>query len=233
MKQKTGTLITALAVLGFLVFAWQFGFTVVNIEDVEKTVQSETFDPVVYVDGIWNSRLLPTFSEKAVDLSIVLSEMEPDSTGTTSKDDLVAITNHYGLITVGESHAYMVRGSGKITNVNTETSLGTIELALDGYSGQIKVLVYIGTRIPSDDTSVRDSVGFISFGDFKEQTEYGKVGSEINKRVVSEVLGGLERDRLIGRTITFLGAFNIRTFNLLQIDLKDIRIVPVMIELGE
>jgi predicted lipoprotein len=233
MKNNPAKLIITLTILVFLLFAWQFGFTVVNIEDVEKTVQSEAFDPVVYVDGIWDSRLLPTFDEKAVQLSTVLSEMEPDENGAKSKDVLVAITNHYGLITVGESHAYMVRGSGKITNVNTETSLGTIELSLDGYSGQIKVLVYIGTRIPSDDTSVRDAVGFITFGDFKEQTEYGKVGSEINKRVVSDVLGGLERDSLVGRTITFMGAFNIRTFNLLQIDLKDIRIVPVMIELGE
>jgi predicted lipoprotein len=233
MKQNTGTIITALAVLVFLVFAWQFGFTVVKIEDVQKTVQSETFDPVVFVDGIWKARLLPAFAEKAVDLSVVLSEMEPDANGTTSKDDLVAITNHYGLITVGESHAYMVRGSGEITNVNTQTSLGTVELSLDGYNGPIKVLIYIGTRIPSDDTSVRDAVGFITFGDFKEQTEYGKVGSEINKRIVLDVLGGLDRDNLVGRTISFLGAFNIRTFNLLQIDLKDIRIVPVMIELGE
>ena len=34
----------------------------------------------------------------------------------------------------------MVKGSGKIVSVNTETSLGTAEVALDGYDGPIKVL---------------------------------------------------------------------------------------------
>jgi len=76
-------------------------------------------------------------------------------------------------------------------------------------------------------------VGFISFGDFKEQTEYGKVGSEINKRVISEVLGTVDRNNLMGKTISFKGAFGIRTFNLLSINLKEIRIVPVEIKLGE
>jgi len=80
---------------------------------------------------------------------------------------------------------------------------------------------------------VRDSVGYITFGDFKEQTEYGKAGSEINKRVIDTVLGDIDRDNLVGKTISFKGAFTIRTFNLLQIDVKEIRIVPVEIELGE
>lgn len=233
MKQKTITIIVALASLLFLALVGRYGFTVVNIEDVEKAAQNEAFDPVAFVDGIWSSDMLPAFNENARELTDILSEMQPDSNGAASKDDLVEITNKYGLITVGEAHVYMVKGSGKIVSVNTETSLGTIEVALDGYNGPIKVLIYIGTRIPSDETSVRDAVGFISFGDFKEQTEYGKVASEINKRVLSEVLGNLDKNSLMGKTISFKGAFNIRTFNLIQIELKDIRIVPVEVELGE
>ncbi len=232
MKQKTITIIVALAALLSLVLVGRYGFTVVKIEDVEKAAQSEAFDPVVYVDGVWSSKMLPAFNENAVELVNILSEMQPDANGTASKDDLIEITNQYGLITVGEAHVYMVKGSGTIVSVNTETSLGTVEVALDGYDGPIKVLLYIGTRIPSDETSVRDAVGFIQFGDFKEQTEYGKAASEINKRVLSEALGSLDKDNLMGKTISFKGAFNIRTFNLLQIDLKEIRVVPVEIELG-
>jgi len=190
----------------------------VDIEEAEETVQSEAFDPVAYVDGIWESRLMPTFDEGAVELSRILAEIEPDASGAAPKDDLIAVANQYGLITVGEAHVYMVKGSGKIGSVNAETSLGTAEVVLDDYDGPIKVQLYIGTRIPSDDTSVRDAVGFISFGDFKEQTEYGKAGTEINKRVLATVLGGLDRDNLVGKTISFKGAFTIRTFNLIQID---------------
>jgi predicted lipoprotein len=233
MKQKTVTLIISLAVLIFLALAGRYGFTVVKIEDAEKAVQSEKFDPVAFVDGIWASELLPTFDEKAVELPTILSEMQPDASGTASKESLITIAKKYGLITVGESHVYMVKGSGKITSVNADTSVGTMEVALDGYDGPIKVLIYIGTRIPSDESSVRDASGLIDFGDFKEQTEFGKVASEINKRVLSEVLGSLDKTSMMGKTISFKGAFNIRTFNLIQIDLKEIKIVPVEIELGE
>jgi len=233
MKQKTVTIIVALAVLIVLVLAGVYGFTVVKIEDVEIAIQSEKFDPVAYVDGIWASKLLPAFNEKAVELPKILAEMKVDADGTAPKEDLIAIANKYGLITVGEAHVYIVKGTGKIISVNTETSQGTAEVALDGYDGPIKVLLYIGTRIPSDESSVRDAVGFISFGDFKEQTEYGKVSSEINKRILSEVLGSLDKNSMMGKTISFKGSFNIRTFNLIQIDLKEIRIVPIEIELGE
>jgi predicted lipoprotein len=233
MKLKTSSIVIGVALILFLVLAGRYGFTVVSITDAKDTAQSEAFDPVVYVDGIWESSLLPTFNEKTVELSNILSEMEPDAGGTVSKDDLTAIAEHYGLITVGEAHVYMVKGSGTIVNVNAETSLGTAEVTLDGYDGPIKVLLYIGTRIPSDDTSVRDAVGFITFGDFREQTEYGKAATEINKRVLATVLGGIDKDSLVGRTISFKGAFTIRTFNLIQIDVNKISIVPVELELGE
>lgn len=233
MKLKTSSIVIGVAIVLFLVLAGRYGFTVVTIEEAEDTVQSEAFDPVAYVDGIWESKLLPTFNEKTVELSDILSEMTPDASGTASKDDLTAIAEHYGLITDGEAHVYMVKGSGTIASVNAETSLGTAEVMLDGYDGPVKVQLYIGTRIPSDDTSVRDAVGFITFGDFKEQTEYGKVATEINKRLLSTVLGGIDKDNLVGKSISFKGAFTIRTFNLIQIDVSKINIVPVEIQLGE
>jgi predicted lipoprotein len=226
-------IVFGLAVLVLFVLIGRYGFTVVKIEDVDKAIQSQAFDQVTYVDGIWSSKILPAFNEKAVELPKILSEMQPEPDGTTTIDSLTAIANKYGLITVGKAHVYMVKGSGRIAIVDTATSLGTVEVALDGYSGPIKVLLYIGTRIPSDETSVRDAVGFINFGDFTEQTEYGKVGSEINKRVLTQVLEPVDRNSLMGKTISFKGAFNIRTQNMLQIKLNEIRIVPVEIKLGE
>ena len=46
-------------------------------------------------------------------------------------------------------------------------------------------------------------------------------------------LNSLASKDLVGKTISFKGAFTIRTFNLLNIDVKEIRIVPVEIKLGE
>jgi len=233
MKLKLSSIIIGVAAILFLVLAARFGFTVVTIEEAEDTVLSEEFNPVTYVDGIWDSRLIPAFNDKTIELSRILVEMEPDANGTAPKDDLIAIANQYGLITVGEAHVYMVKGSGTIVSVDAESSLGTAEVKIDGYDGPIKTLLFIGTRIPSDNTSIRDAVGFISFGDFKEQTEYGKAATEINKRVLTDVLDVIDRENLVGKTISFKGAFTIRTFNLIQIDVSELNIVPIEFELGD
>jgi len=226
-------IVFGLSVLVLIVLIGRFGFTVVKIADEQIIAQSLVFNPTAYVDSIWESQLIPAYNQKAVDLSKILTEMQPDADGTVVKDKLISIANKYGLITVGESHVYMVKGSGKIVNVNTDTSVGTAEVALDGYNGPIKVMLYIGTRIPSDDTSVRDAVGFINLGDFKDQTEFGKAGSEINQRILTQVIDPLDRNNLIGKTISFTGAFSIRTFNMLKINVQKIKIIATQIKLGE
>ncbi len=232
MKLKTSSIVIAATTFVFLILAGRYGFTVVRIVDAEKTVEDEAFDPATYVDSIWDSELLPTFEKKAVDLPKILSEMALGADGTASKDNLLEIVNEYGLITEGEAHVYMVKASGTISSVDIETSKGTAELALEGYNGPIKVLLYLGPRLPGDDSSVRDATGLVKFGEFKEQTEFGKVAKEMNDRVL-QVLNALDRENLVGKTISFKGAFTIRTYNQISIDLKEISIIPIEIELGE
>ena len=230
-KDKIKILIIVISIVGLAILLWLYGFTVVSIQQVEEMKIGEKFDPKAFVDRIWESKLIPTINEKAVDLSLVLGKIKPDDSGFASIDSLIPITNNYGLITVGEAHAYIVKGQGKVVNVNTKTSIGTLELMLDGYTGPIKILFYIGPRIPSDESSVRDAVGFINFGDFKEQTEYGKVALELNKRSMFQVNLPPDKDSLQGKMISFYGVFTIRTFNLTKIDMNEIKIVPIKIDI--
>ena len=231
---KPRTLIFALiALAAFLLaafFLWPYAFTVVPIEQVEQQKISEAFDPVAYVDGVWDNKIIPTINEKAVNLADILTAMHPDAQGMAVKDDLIEVANEYGLITVGEAHVYLVKGEGTVLSVDTATSIGVMEIQPVGYDGPIKVNIYLGSRIPSDETSVRDGVGFITFGDFKEQTEFGKVGSEINKRVIGQAYGTIDQDQIAGKTISFVGAMTIRTFNLVNIDLSKVTIVPVSVQ---
>ena len=232
MKQKIITGVTILLGLILLVLMGRYGFTIVKIEDAEKAVQEEAFNPVAYVDGIWETKIIPEFKGNSVELSSILSKIELNPDGTASKEGLAELAEEYGLITEGEAQVFMVKGSGIVTSVNTESSQGTAQIALDGYDGQIEVNLYIGTRIPSDETSIRDAVGFIKFGDFKEQTEFGKVSSELNKKVVQN-LSSLDRENLVGKKISFEGGFTIRTFNLITISLENIYVTPIDVELGE
>ena len=221
--------VTVVIIVILLALVGRFGFTVVNIKVVEKVIKSETFDPVAYVNGIWASKLVPAFNDKAVDLGTILSEITPDAKGHVTKDALVPVAKKYGLITAGDADEYMVKGTGKVLSLDTSSNTGSMAIQLDGYSGPIKVAIYIGPIIPADDTSIRDSVGFINFGDFQDQTQYGKVAVEINNRVVKDVISPLNLKSLPGKTISFEGAFTIRTFNLVVIDMSQVNIVPIMI----
>jgi predicted lipoprotein len=216
------------AIVAFAVVAVLFGFTVVSTE--EQAASRVGFDPVTYVDGIWDD-VQAAIGDNAVPLADVLNRITPDAQGKAATEDLTPIAQDLGLITTGEAHVYRVQTTGTVTDVDTESSRGSLGLQVDGYDGPIKVRVYVGTRIPSDESSIRDAAGFIEFGDFKEQTEYGKAASEINKRVVTDLetqgVAGESAQALLGKPVTVTGAFTMRTFNQPQIDVSTITLVPV------
>lgn len=228
----------AIIALGLIVAAiylsFSYGFTVVQVEDIELVQAEAAFDAETFVNEYWESRLLPTVEEEAIELSDLLERFTLDENGFATRESLVPIAEEFGLITDGEAHAYMVQGRGEIVSVDTESRVGTIEIIVDGYDGPTRVLLFIGPGIPSDDSSIRDAVGFITFGRFRDQTEYGRVGREINRRVNQDVLESLERDAMHeGQQVEFRGTFMIRTFNLVRVDLNKIRIVPTHITLSD
>jgi predicted lipoprotein len=221
-----GLAIGAAAVAVFAALALFFGFTVVSTE--EEAALNVEFDPVTYVADSWDD-IQTVIRDNAVPLADVLNRIQPDDAGQATTEDLTPIAEELGVITTGEAHVYRVDATGTVTDVDTETSRGSIGLAVDGYEGPIKVRVYIGSRIPSDESSIRDATGFIEFGDFREQTEYGKVAAEINKKVI-EGLSDLDVEGLAGKPVTLTGAFTLRTFNQPRIDVSEIHLVPVGIE---
>ncbi len=227
MKDRVspGMAFVAVAVAVFAVVALLFGFTVVSKEqEASLTVE---FDPAAYVAENWESIKL-AIDENAVPLADVLNRIQPDAEGKISTEELTPIAEELGLITTGDAHVYRVKGSGTVTDVDTSSSKGTIGIDVDGYDGPIKVRAYIGTRIPSDESSIRDATGFIEFGDFRDQTEFGKVAKEINSKVV-ETLADLDTANLTGKTIDFTGAMTMRTFNQPSIDVSELQLVPIEI----
>ena len=220
--------IGGVAVALFVVVGLLFGFTVVSTD--EEAASQVGFDPMAYVDGIWDDART-AITESAVPLADVLSRIEPADDGKAAKAELAPVAQELGLITTGEALVFPVTATATVTDADTESSRGTVGLAVDGYDGPIKVRAYIGTRLPSDESSVRDATGFIKFGDFRDQTEYGKVAAEINKRVVAglEAAGfsGEAASSLVGKQVDLTGAFTLRTFNQPRIDVSTITLVPV------
>ncbi|MBK8986662.1 MAG: DUF2291 domain-containing protein [Chloroflexi bacterium] len=195
--------------------------TIVPIEEMQQLQQSETFDPVSYVDGIWAERVVPTILEKATDLPTVLAAIE---------SDLVDAGEQYATISQSGALNFVVRGQGVVESVSTESRNGTAVLQIEDYNGPITIILQVGPLIRGD--GVRDGVGFINFGDFREQTEFGQVARELNQRVANEVVNSLDLENLVGQPVAFNGVFTIRTTNQTNIDLSEIVITPVLLDVG-
>jgi predicted lipoprotein len=230
MPRRIKHIIAAVVLLGVLFVSGKYGFTVVSTERVEDIRIAGLYDAETYVDEIWESSLIPTIEENAVDLVTILQEFEVDEEGITSRETIIPVAERYGLVTAGEAHVYMVKGEGTVASVDLDSRVGVAELELAGYEGATTVNLFLGPRIPSDESSVRDAVGFITFGDFRDQTEYGRVAAAINSRINRDVLEPLDKENLEGKEVSFLGAFSIRTFNLVDIDLSEINVTPTHLQ---
>ncbi len=224
-KISPGLAVLIGAVAVFVVIGALFGFTVVSTED-EAALNVE-FDPVTFVAESWDE-VQTVITDEAVPLADVLNRITPDADGKATTEALTPVAEELGRITTGNAHVYRVTATGTVTDVDTETSRGTLGLTVDGYEGPIAVRVYIGSRIPSDESSIRDATGFIEFGDFREQTEYGKVAAEINKKVL-ENLETVDVESLVGKPVAITGAFTLRTQNQPSVDVSQVSLVPIAI----
>jgi predicted lipoprotein len=195
--------------------------TIVPIAEIEQIKQSEAFDPATFVDGVWENQVIPTIVDRAEELPKVLVAMQADLAGAGES---------YATVSASGAFNFVVKGQGTIESVDTESRNGTAVVTVDGYNGPVKVIVQVGPLIRGD--SIRDGVGFIQFGDFKDQTEFGQVSRELNKRVTENVLGSIDLATLAGKTVNFSGVFTVRTTNQTNIDLSEITIAPVVFEVG-
>jgi predicted lipoprotein len=83
-----------------------------------------------------------------------------------------------------------------------------VTVKLDGLTGKTStVQVVTGPLIAG--TALRDGVKFIKFGDFTNQLDYADVATELNNKVKTDVLGDVQVKDLVGKKVTFEGAFSL------------------------
>ena len=93
----------------------------------------------------------------------------------------------------------------KFTGTVGDGQSGIYNVSVPGVPDDITIRVQTGPAI--NGTTLRDGVGGVSFGDFKNQIEYQNAAAGINDAMKTEVLSGLNRDQLAGKQITVVGAF--------------------------
>lgn len=188
---------------------------VVKIGEEGKYTGDVEFNAGDDVEAIWEESALPEMNENAVDLKEFLEE---------SNGDLTALADEYGKYSMGDSGelSYVVKGSGTVEEVNTQSQAGYMAIKLDGYNGTEVIKIQIGPVYKG--SSVRDSLSFIKFGDYKNQEQWAAVSQSINEVVAKDVVEPAKPDSLQGKTISFVGAFTVSTGS------SDVLITPVVLE---
>ena len=144
---------------------------------------------------------MPELTGKAVDLGEFLKE---------ANGDLGSLADKYGKYSMGDSGelTYTVKGTGTVTEVQTEKKAGYIAIKLEGYDGSEEIKIQVGSVIKG--SSVRDALSFIKFGDYTNQEEYAAVSQSINDVIMEKVINPETASGLNGKTIEFTGCFTVK-----------------------
>ncbi|MBV9107736.1 MAG: DUF2291 domain-containing protein [Verrucomicrobia bacterium] len=164
-----------------------------------------------FVDPIWKSQVIPTILAKAVDAVVLLAEIRANPEAAGQK---------YGRREASNPFNYMIKGSGKVTQVNTESRAGTMTVEVGNGSNHETINLQIGPVVIG--TALRDATGLVSFNQFTNQIDYAGVSKEMNLRAIKDALAGGDPGGFAGKTIQFFGAF---TFD--PKSTSPIRVTPV------
>jgi predicted lipoprotein len=188
-------------------------FTVVpiqeaKIEQPQGSASNKGFDKVAYVDGIWESKVLPTVQQNAVDFSQLYSELKLNQDAASQK---------YGK-KVGGPYNFLTKFEGKVLSVDTSSRVGIIKVEAQTSNGVAILTVQVGPVVQG--TSIRDALGFIVFNDFVNQLQFADVADELNTRALQNALGDTDPTTLVGKTVDITGAFTLD-------NIDDLVITPV------
>ena len=198
-----------LVILIFIFYSFFYASVIRTVEEDELIKKG--FDAKAYVENIWESKIIPTISEEAEDITFILDELFKNKEVTEEK---------YGGRSGTGSYSFMIKGKAEITSLNTASRVGTLSIKLEKQY-ESEIFITLGPVIKKD--SIRDAVRFIKFNDFVNQLDFADVSRIIKVRVLNEIIGPLNLKEITGKNINFEGAI---TF-----DRKDkIYITPTKIE---
>ena len=191
---------------------------IATVRSIDEDKEAKAgFNPNNYVDSIWDSELIPTFREEAVEITDLLGQIDANQNKAIQDHGHRSGTGAYSFMTFGEAVvlAYAV-----------DLRIGTLSLDFAPFDGTADATMLVGPLIPRRNDAVRDAVGFIRFNDFVNQTEFAEVSNALKDHVLSDVVAVIDPATITGKTINFYGAFTL-------VDASEIEIVPVSIEIQE
>ena len=176
----------------FILYSYFFASVIRTVEEDELIKKG--FDPVSYVENIWESKILTTIHNDSEEITFILDQLFKNQELAEEK---------YGHRSGTGSFSFMVRGKAEVVSLNKKSRVGTLSIKLEKeYDSEIYIT--IGPVIKKD--SIRDAVKFIKFNDFVNQLDFADVSRVIKVRVLNEIIGPLNLKEITGKKINFEGA---------------------------
>jgi predicted lipoprotein len=225
MRRSTKPLLTfaaaavCLAVIG--------ACTVVKIEEDDGdgedqyatwTKTGTGFQASEYVAAVWDERILPVYEGQAVDYAEVLSSLRADRQGAIEKYGLARETGEPFFV-------FKVRGTCRVVEYDDSSRNGVIRVDVEPADGTVDATLQVGPVIRG--TAIRDSMEFIRFTDVGNQLQFAALANELNARMRRDSVEPLDLPSIVGKRISFLGAFRLTEGQ----PLEDIVVTPVKIDL--
>lgn len=187
----------ALVTIGaLLAIAPLAGCKVVAIND-DVLVDSNAFDPVSYVDGLWAGQVLPHFATAARPLPDVLAAIAADL-------NQAGESLGHRPATEGSPWTFVVTGRGRVVTKNTQSRAGSLTVDVGG----TEVAIQIGPVVRGN--TVRDALPFVQFQDFTNQLEFAEVGKLMTGLAMAAVAPGVEAVAE-GQEVSFTGAMSLNS----------------------
>lgn len=177
------------------------GCKIVRDDQLAKSnpANASAFDAAGYVSGVWSDKVLPLYTDKATDLSVLIPAVQAD---------LNAAGEKYGhrAASEGAVWTFAVKGKGKVVSVNTESRAGTVVVEVPAPSAPVKVTLQIGPIVKGN--ALRDGLPFFSFQNVTNQMEFAQVGRSLNDKASAAVKDAVPAVTADG-VVSFSGAMTL------------------------
>lgn len=188
-----------------------------NSQGQNQKFAINSFNAEQYVDQQWPSDVQPMLDKSVADLPPVLAAILANPGEAASR---------YGVNHDGNGKNFVIRGTARVAEANLKSPMGLLTLDFPDHPelAQQKIQLLTGPLVIS--TVLRDVASNMSLNAFTNQTQYADVAAALNKQALARSYGRTPAAGLVGKTISFVGVFNLQSPT-------SIRIVPVSLTVKE
>ena len=180
----------------------------------EVKAGTASFNARKYAEDFWIKKLTPAL-EKSAEAGQLLSLLRTD------KDK--AFKDHAHALGIGNIKYFLVKGTGKVTEVEENQVLIRLDSARSKPEMRIATEYVFGN-------AVRDASGTIDINEFSNSMDFNSVSSEINKIIREKVIPPFKSKVKKGDVVEFTGAIEL---NQEHLKLDNIEILPVSLKIKD